>query len=149
MHRGAARLQSKNRWLMEKFTYQSKNQICNVIRNLDLLNVTAKQGCEVAMCIRADFEKALNYDEPGTPYRYLTRRQAECFFDHTVLGYSQEDIAEKFGMSQSAVSKNVQTALSKIYLLLLEPDIEEQERREDAINEAYQKKIESRRMYFG
>lgn len=147
-HRGAMSLYDTDKRLLVRYTYESKAKIREIIQNYDMLLWLARRGCEAAMCIRADIEGALNREDAGTPYRHLTRHQAECVYHHLVMGIPQVDVAEMLGTSQPAVSKAVSLALSKLYVLLLEPCFEEQERWWDELNEAYQKATSVRCAYF-
>lgn len=142
-------IDQRNRELEAKYSYESKDNIRRIIRNYDGLKTDASHGCDVAMCIRADIELALNFERAGTPYRRMTKRQAQCLYHHVVLGMTQDDVAATLGITQPAVSKYVGVALAKLYVLLLEPCVEEQERRWDELCEAYKNAISRESNYFG
>lgn len=138
----------KETTVLERYTYEDKGTIERVVKNLDKLTSYALKGDQNSMCIRADIVSALNYHQYNTPYRRLTIRQFEALYYHMILGLSQWETAEIMKITQPAVSKYVKNAVAKLFVILIEPALEEQERAWEKLNEAHQKKVEGHRTYF-
>lgn len=131
-----------------RYDYQSKKTLKKIIREFDKLAGLANKGCATAMCIRSDIIKALNFEHPNSPYRKLTLLQYKALYYHLILGENQYEVAKRLGVSQPNVSKHVNSALSKLYVLLIEPPEEVQDRRWAELSESHEKKDKGRGLYF-
>jgi len=131
-----------------QYNYESKKQIRQIIKDFDKLSGLANKGCTTAMCIRSDIIQALNFEYPNSPYRQLTALQYKALYYHLIVGENQYEVAERLGVSQPNISKHINVALSKLYVLLIEPSKEIQDRRWDEISEAHAREVEGGSVYF-
>lgn len=134
--------------IQKRYTYESAKQIKKIVRNFDRLCSLAKMGVVSAICVKADIEWALEFEDTYGPYQKLSPRQFEAVYYHLILGFNQDETAAIMGMTQPAVSGYIKVAMAKLYTLLAEPPIGIQEQRWNELNDQYEQKLAGESTYF-
>lgn len=110
-------------------SYEDPKRIKSLLRMWGTLTELGERGDTVAMCILMDLQRVTGIDlelytgkndkkafNNGYKHGVLSFYQFMAIAYTLVLGYTQEDVAEKMGVDQSVISRNIDSGIKQIQI---------------------------------
>jgi len=103
--------------LLQKYPLTKVFGVTNLFHDIHDLRENRFQGTDTTFlsCILIDFERVVEKAR-------LTDRQMEAIFLHYEKDLTQEEVAQRMGISQQAVSKHIDNAIAKIVIAAKEEE---------------------------